>query len=58
MLVCVDFEGWSESRVLIAVVCVECLSESKVFFYTVAFGYSYTDRWFTRQSDTNEPLLN
>ncbi len=41
MIVCVDFEGWSENRVLIAVVGVECLSESKVLFYTVAFGYSY-----------------
>ncbi len=42
MLVCVDFDGWSENRVLIAVVRVECLSENKVFFYTVAFAESYT----------------
>ncbi len=42
MLVCVDFDTWSETRVLIAVVNVDCLSENKVFFYTVAFGWSYT----------------
>ncbi len=38
MLACVDFDGWSENRVLIAVVGVESLSENKDFFYTVAFG--------------------
>ncbi len=35
MLACVDVEGWSETRLLIAVVAVEVLSEDKPFFYTV-----------------------
>ncbi len=35
MLACVDVEGWSETRLLIAVVAVEFLSEYKAFFYTV-----------------------
>ncbi len=35
MLACVDVEGWSETRLLIAVVAVEVLSEDKPFLYTV-----------------------
>ncbi len=31
----VDVEGWSETRLLIAVVAVEVLSEDKAFFYAV-----------------------
>ncbi len=32
MLACVDVEGWSETRLLIAVVAVEFLSEDKASF--------------------------
>ncbi len=33
MLACVDVEGWTETRLLMAVVAVEFLSEDKPFFY-------------------------
>ncbi len=35
MLACVDVESWTETRLLMAVVAVEFLSEDKPFFYTV-----------------------
>ncbi len=35
MLACVDVEGSTETRLLIAVVAVEVLSEDKPFLYTV-----------------------
>ncbi len=35
MLASVDVEGWSETRLLIAFVAVEVLSEDNPFFYTV-----------------------
>ncbi len=36
MLACVDVEGWSETRLLIAVVAAEFLSEDKDFFFCSA----------------------
>ncbi len=35
MLACVDVEGWSETRLLIAVLAFEVLSEDKLFLYSV-----------------------
>ncbi len=35
MLAFVDVDGWTETRLLLAVVAVKFLSEDKAFFYTV-----------------------